>query len=110
MKCSRLKRQAIMLSMAVTMAWLFGMGGTAYAASDSVNEYECTYRTYPIRSVNYSCDYGIQHVLITFTQIRYGQIVDPNDDFGYGKGVSYVPLLSGEAMGISQFWTRVFYA
>lgn len=74
------------------------------------SDYECSYATYPVRSINRTCDYGIQHVLITFMQTRYGQVVGPYDDFGDGVGVSKVHLVSTEAVGISKYWTRVFHS
>ena len=79
----------------------------SYADSSNLLRF-CSYATYPVRSVNYDCDGGIKHhVVIGYNDERWGPAVTPNQYTEYGIGVSYVALLSGEAVYITSFGTHV---
>lgn len=109
MKNSQINKK-IAVGLSAIAAWsCLAPVGLAQAVDLSPSGYECSYQTFPVRSINQSCDQGIQHILITFMQYRYGQVVGVWDDFGDGPGVSMVHLVSTEAVGISEYWTRVFH-
>lgn len=96
------------------MAWLMFVVCVACvmpmsSASAAVSEYNCTYITFKERSINQSCDLGIEHHAILYGQEKVGPRVGVVEDRGNGPGVSRAPVLDAQIPYISRSWTRVFH-
>lgn len=79
-------------------------------ASAATVEYECSYVTFKEKSVNLSCDLGIQHFATLYGKTIHGSRVDvhSNPDQA-GEGVSRAPVLNAQIPYIKDPWTRVFH-
>ncbi|KAA8820924.1 hypothetical protein [Bifidobacterium vespertilionis] len=81
-------------------------------SASAYDNYNCSYSTHKEYSVNFSCDAGIQHVLILYGTEKRGPRVAPGDDdpfFNDGPGVSRVAVLPAQVPAITRWWMRVYH-